>query len=141
MAHHKLSVRTRGAGLYEITDKVHVAFSDIDVADGILTLFVQHTSCSLLIQENADPTAKQDLQTFFAKFVPPADHPEHAWMTHRLEGDDDMPAHVKASVLPTFLSIPLVGGRMALGTWQGIYLFEHRRAPHVRNVVATIVTN
>jgi secondary thiamine-phosphate synthase enzyme len=109
---------------------------ETDVADGLLTLFVRHTSCSLLIQENADPDVQRDLQAFFGRLVPAADHPSMSYLVHTLEGPDDMPAHIKASVLPVSLSIPVSGGRMALGTWQGIYLFEHRDRPHQRQVAA-----
>ena len=103
---------------------------------GVLTLFVRHTSCSLLIQENADPDVKHDLNAFLQRLVPPADHPSMAYLTHTLEGPDDMPAHIKAALLPVSLSVPVRHGRMALGTWQGIYLFEHRDRPHRRQVVA-----
>ena len=102
----------------------------------MLTLFVQHTSCSLLIQENADPEVQTDLTNFFKRLVPPTTHPDMAYLTHTYEGPDDMPAHIKAALLPVSLQIPVVDGRMVLGTWQGIYLFEHRDAPKTRNVVA-----
>jgi secondary thiamine-phosphate synthase enzyme len=131
----RLTIETRGAGLYEFTDAatrfVHEAAVDV----GLLTLFVRHTSCSLLIQENADPDVRRDLAAFFTRLVPPADDPAMAYLTHRAEGPDDMPAHIKAAVLPVSLSIPVSGGRLALGTWQGIYLFEHRTSPHRREVV------
>jgi secondary thiamine-phosphate synthase enzyme len=97
---------------------------------------VQHTSCSLVIQENADPDVRRDLQEFFRRLAPHADDPAMAWVRHRTEGPDDMPAHIKAAVLPTSLSIPVMGGRLALGTWQGVYLFEHRDEPQTRGVVA-----
>ena len=124
--------RTAGPGLYEFT---------ADVArwvrgSGLLTLFAQHTSCSLLIQENADPEVMTDLQNFFARLVPPTSDPSMRYLTHTYEGPDDMPAHIKAAMLPVSLSIPVVDGQMALGSWQGIYLFEHRDRPHVRRVVA-----
>lgn len=102
---------------------------------GLLTVFVRHTSCSLLIQENADPDVKQDLDAFFRRLVPPADDPSMRYLVHRLEGRDDMPAHIKAALTATSLSILVTAGRLALGTWQGIYLFEHRDTPHRREIV------
>ena len=131
----RLTIETRGAGLYEFTDAVARFVREVGVDIGLLTLFVRHTSCSLLIQENADPDVRRDLAAFFARLVPPADDPAMAYLTHRAEGPDDMPAHIKAAVLPVSLSIPVSGGRLALGTWQGIYLFEHRTSPHRREVV------
>ena len=100
-----------------------------------MTLFVRHTSCSLAIQENADPEVQGDLTAFFDRLVPPSDHPAMAYLRHTYEGPDDMPAHIKAALLPVSLSIPVMAGRPLLGTWQGVYLFEHRRAPHDRQVV------
>ena len=131
----RLAIETRGAGLYEFTDAVARFVREARVDIGLLTLFVRHTSCSLLIQENADPDVQRNLSAFFARFVPPADDPAMAYLSHRAEGPDDMPAHIKAAVLPVSLSIPVSGGRLALGTWQGIYLFEHRTSPHRREVV------
>jgi secondary thiamine-phosphate synthase enzyme len=131
----RLTIETRGAGLYEFTDQVARFVREAGVDAGLLTLFVRHTSCSLLIQENADPDVRVDLAAFFARLVPPADDPAMAYLTHRAEGPDDMPAHIKAAVLPVSLSVPVTGGRLALGTWQGIYLFEHRTSPHRREVV------
>jgi len=131
----RLAIETRGAGLYEFTDAVARFVRQTGVDTGLLTLFLRHTSCSLLIQENADPDVQRDLSAFFARLVPPADDPAMAYLTHRAEGPDDMPAHIKAAVLPVSLSIPVSGGRLALGTWQGIYLFEHRTSPHRREVV------
>ncbi|PVA06877.1 secondary thiamine-phosphate synthase enzyme YjbQ [Thalassorhabdomicrobium marinisediminis] len=127
-------IQTSGAGLYEFTREVAEQVRDT----GVLTLFVRHTSCSLLIQENADPEVQTDLEAFFARLVPPADHPSMAYLQHIYEGPDDMPAHIKAALLPTSLQIPVVDGRLQLGTWQGIYLFEHRAAPHVRTVTGMI---
>ncbi len=124
-------IQTHGQGLYEFTPDV----ADWVEGTGLLTLFVRHTSCSLLIQENYDPEVKTDLRNFFARLVPPASHPSMNYLTHLYEGDDDMPAHIKASLLPVSLSIPVTNSRLALGRWQGIYLFEHRDAPHVREVV------
>ena len=101
-----------------------------------MTLFVQHTSASLLIQENADPEVRTDLTEFFHRLVPPTNDPSMSYLTHTYEGPDDMPAHIKAALLPVSLSIPVSNGRMALGTWQGIYLFEHRSASQTRRVAA-----
>jgi len=131
-----IGISTRGPGLWEFTEQVRAFVQQAAAGDGLLTLFVQHTSCSLLIQENADPDVRKDLQAFFRRLAPHADDPSMRWVTHRTEGSDDMPAHIKAAVLPTSLSIPVSGGKLALGTWQGIYLFEHRDAPQARRVVA-----
>ncbi len=130
------TLRTQGAGLYEFTDQVADWLAQSHGSDGLLTLFVRHTSCSLLIQENADPDVQRDLKAFFKRLVPPADHPAMSYLVHTLEGPDDMPAHIKAALLPVSLSIPVQAGRMVLGTWQGIYLFEHRTRPHQRQVAA-----
>ncbi|MAN45703.1 MAG: secondary thiamine-phosphate synthase [Hyphomonas sp.] len=129
-----ITLSTHGPGLYEFTREVE-AFTR-GQGSGLLTLFCQHTSCSLTIQENADPDVQRDLQAFFQRLAPPADDPSMSYLVHRTEGPDDMPAHIKAALTQTSLSIPVSGGRMALGTWQGIYLFEHRDAPHTRHVVA-----
>ena len=126
------SISTNGKGLYEFTRDVT---SWVD-GTGILTLFVRHTSCSLLIQENADPEVKTDLTNFFHRLAPPTTDPSMSYLTHTYEGPDDMPAHIKAAMLPVSLSIPVTDGQLALGTWQGIYVFEHRDAPHHRQVVA-----
>ena len=128
------TIETRGQGLYEITSEV----ADWVVGDGLLTLFVRHTSCSLLIQENHDPEVKDDLTEFFHRLVPPTTDPSMGYLTHTYEGPDDMPAHIKSALLPVSLSIPVLNGQMTLGTWQGIYLFEHRTRPHRRNVVAML---
>ncbi len=130
------TIQTRGAGLFELTGQVRTFVSSGGAGDGLLTLFVRHTSCSLLIQENADPDVRQDLQSFFRRLAPHADDPSMRWVTHRTEGPDDMPAHIKAAVLPTSLSIPVSGGDLMLGQWQGVYLFEHRDSPQTRRVVA-----
>lgn len=134
-----ITVATNGQGLYEITQEVAGFVRSAGAAEGLLTLFVRHTSCSLVIQENADPDVQHDLRTFFSRLVPPSDDPSMRWVTHTMEGPDDMPAHVKAALLPVSLTIPVSGGRMALGTWQGIYLFEHRRAPHRRQIVLHLI--
>lgn len=131
-----LHVRTSGPGLYEFTDEVVRFAGRCGVEQGLLTLFVQHTSCSLCIQENADPDVRRDLEAFFHRLVPPSDDPSMRWVTHTTEGADDMPAHIKAALTAVSLSIPVTGGRPALGTWQGIYLFEHRVGTHDRRVIA-----
>ncbi len=130
-----LVLQTRGPGLYEFTDKVVDFVGDAGIETGLLTLFVRHTSCSLLIQENADPDVQRDLLAFLRRLVPPADDPAMAYLVHRAEGPDDMPAHIKAALLPVSLSVPVIRGRIALGTWQGLYLVEHREAPHRREIV------
>ena len=126
------TISTNGPGLYEFSRDV------VDWAEGtgLLTLFIRHTSASLLIQENADPEVKSDLTAYFNRLVPPSDDPAMSYLTHTYEGPDDMPAHIKAAILPISLTIPVTDGRLALGMWQGIYLFEHRSAPHRRQVVA-----
>ena len=131
----EFTVKTGGQGLYEVTDQVHQALSG-QRSDGLVTLFLRHTSASLLIQENADPDVQRDLLAYFSRLVPPADDPSMSYLRHTLEGPDDMPAHIKAALLPVSLSIPVEDGRLRLGTWQGIYLFEHRDAPHIREVAA-----
>ena len=130
----QFEISTHGQGLYEFTHQVTGWVSGC--RDGVLTLFVRHTSCSLLIQENADPEVQTDLQAFFARLVPPTTDPSMAYLTHTYEGPDDMPAHIKAAMMPVSLSIPVAQWRPVLGTWQGIYLFEHRNAPHRRTVAA-----
>lgn len=132
----QFTIATQGQGLYEFTRDVTNWVGEQTIATGLLTLFVRHTSCSLLIQENADPEVQVDLRNFFARLVPTTTDPRMAYLTHTYEGPDDMPAHIKAAMMPVSLSIPIVGGAPALGTWQGIYLFEHRDAPHQRQVVA-----
>ncbi|MEO1399536.1 MAG: secondary thiamine-phosphate synthase enzyme YjbQ [Pseudomonadota bacterium] len=131
-------VYTTGPGFYEITGHVQNWIANISAGSARVTLFVQHTSCSLLIQENADPDVQTDLLAWLERLAPPADHPSMSYLRHVTEGPDDMPAHIKASVLPTSLTIPVLGGRMALGTWQGIYVVEHRTQSHHRRVVATL---
>lgn len=126
---------TTGSGLYEFTGAVGAFVQSEKVETGLLTLFCQHTSCSLVIQENADPDVQTDLNAFFQRLVPDTNDPSMAYLKHRAEGPDDMPAHIKAALTQTMLSIPISHGRMVLGTWQGIYLFEHRTSPHTRRVV------
>lgn len=133
-----LAIRTRGQGLYEFTNDVVQFVRESGIEQGLLTLFVQHTSCSLCIQENADPDVQRDLQEFFRRLVPPSDAPSMRWVAHTTEGPDDMPAHIKAALTSVSLSIPVMAGRPALGQWQGIYLFEHRDAAHTRSVVANL---
>ena len=128
---HRLAVPTQGKGLYEITRPIAQWVAAREVSTGLLTVFVQHTSASLTIQENADPDVVHDLAAFFNRLVPE----DTRLYRHTVEGPDDMPAHIRAALTPTQLSIPVEEGRMALGTWQGIYLFEHRAAPHRRVVV------
>lgn len=126
-----VTVETSGPGLYEITGPVTAEAK----GEGVLTVFVRHTSCSLLIQENADPDVQRDLLAWLGRFVPPADDSSMRYLRHTTEGPDDMPAHIKAAVLPVSLQIPVHQGRCMLGTWQGVYLFEHRTRPHRREVV------
>ena len=128
------TIQTNGQGLYEFTDQV----TSWARGCGVLTLFIQHTSASILVQENADPEVRTDLTNYFGRLVQPANDPTMHYLTHRYEGDDDMPAHIKAAMLPVSIQIPVIEGRLALGTWQGIYLFEHRDAPHHRRVIATL---
>jgi secondary thiamine-phosphate synthase enzyme len=130
-----LAFETRGRGLVEITRPVAGWLAESGLATGLLTLFVRHTSASLVIQENADPDVRADLDRFFARLVPDGD----ALFRHRDEGPDDMPAHVRAALTAVQLSIPLVEGRLVLGTWQGIYLWEHRLGAHRREVALHLV--
>lgn len=132
---HIVTLATDGQGLYEFTGRASSFVSGSGLGARLLTVFVRHTSCSLLIQENADPDVRRDLDAFFTRLVPPSDDPALRWVTHRSEGPDDMPAHIKAALLAVSLSVPVADGRLMLGTWQGIYLFEHRDRPHRREVV------
>ena len=136
---HGFKIQTQGPGLYEFTKDVVSWLAGQTLDGGLLTLFVRHTSCSLLIQENADPEVQTDLQNFLLRLVPPTTDPTMSYLTHTYEGPDDMPAHIKAALLPVSLSIPVQSGRLVLGTWQGIYLFEHRNAPHTRQVAAHLL--
>jgi len=131
-----LIVRTTGPGLYEFTRDASEFVRQNGTQQGLLTLFVQHTSCSLCVQENADPDVRRDLDEFFRRLVPPGDDPSMKWLRHTTEGPDDMPAHIRAALNAVSLSIPVVDARLALGTWQGIYLFEHRDRAHERHIVA-----
>ncbi len=129
-----LDVGTQGSGLYEITFRLEGWLHEIRAKEGLLTLLVRHTSASLLIQENADSQVQSDLLAFFERLVPPATDPSMRYLRHIQEGPDDMPAHIKSALLPVSLSIPVSDGRMMLGTWQGVYLFEHRAHPHHRQI-------
>ena len=139
MPQRRVMIDTRGPGLVEVTRDVAAFVEEATRAsaldEALLTVFVRHTSCSLLIQENADPDVQTDLQAFFKRLVPPSSDPAMRWVIHTTEGPDDMPAHIKAALTQTSLSIPVAGGRMLLGAWQGIYLFEHRDRPHRREIV------
>ena len=132
----QFSVETGGQGLYEITAKVQAVLEDSGVDEGLCTIFVRHTSASLLIQENADPSAKHDLERWIARLAPEGD----PFYTHDTEGPDDMPAHIRAALTATSLSIPVADRALALGTWQGIYLWEHRRRGSARELVLHIGT-
>jgi len=133
--HDQLEIRTNGKGLYEITREVQSKIDRCGVRNGTATVFVQHTSCSVIIMENADPTARRDLEEFFDRLVPEdADYFEHS-----SEGSDDMPSHIRMVLTRTSETVPIVDRQMQLGTWQGIFLFEHRRAPHRRKVWITII--
>ena len=132
---HRLTLRTRGRGLHEITPAVARWCAESGLRTGLLTAFVRHTSASLLVQENADPDVRADLERWFARLVPDGD----PLFRHTTEGPDDMPAHVRAALTAVQLAVPLVDGRLALGTWQGLYLYEHRRAAHERSVVLHLV--
>jgi len=133
--HEQLEVRSHGKGLYEITDDVQSKIDKNPVGNGTVTVFVQHTSCSIVIMENADPTARRDLEEFFDRLVPE----DTDYFTHDAEGSDDMPSHIRMVLTRTSETVPIVDGRMQLGTWQGIFLFEHRRSPHRRKVVITMM--
>src|SRR5579883_397528 len=126
----ELSIQTNGKGLYPITREVVAWVQSCGLMNGLLTLFIQHTSASLLVQENADPDVQVDLKTFFNRLVPE----DRNLYVHTIEGPDDMPAHIRAALTQTHLGVPLLAGRLALGTWQGLYVFEHRASPHKRSI-------
>lgn len=130
-----LTISTSGAGLYEFTRQVGRFVDQAGIGTGLLTLYCRHTSCSLLIQENADADVKTDLDGFFRRLVPEG----MDWIVHTTEGADDMPAHIKAALTQTSISIPVARGAPVLGTWQGVYLFEHRTRPHRRDIVLHII--
>ncbi|MEE8393577.1 MAG: secondary thiamine-phosphate synthase enzyme YjbQ [Rhodospirillales bacterium] len=134
-AQDSITVETRGQGLYEVTEEIAAWVSRQGIATGVLTVFCRHTSASLTIQENADPNVQRDLESFFKKLAPE----DPALYRHTSEGPDDMPAHIKGALTGVSLSIPVSGGRLGLGTWQGIYLFEHRRRAHSRKLVLHLV--
>ena len=134
-AFHEFSLPTRGRGLYEFTGDVVAWLAQGKFQNGLVTLHLRHTSASLLIQENADPDVRRDLDTFFARLVPDGD----PLFRHTVEGDDDMPAHIRTALTTVNLSLPCHNGRLALGTWQGIYLWEHRRVRHTRKVAAHFI--
>ena len=133
-AHHRLTVATNGPGLVDVTDKVSRWVKAQAIRTGLLTIWCRHTSASLLVQENADPDVRADLEAFFRRLVP-----EHAGYRHEDEGPDDMPAHIKSALTQTQLTIPVDAGKPVLGTWQAIYLFEHRAAPHSRELVLHLI--
>lgn len=133
--HTTLEVRTRGKGTYEITSEVSRAVRDSGIVNGAVTVFVRHTSASLVIMENADRSARDDLEEWFERAVPEGE----SWFTHVLEGSDDMPSHIRMALTRTGETIPVMDGSMVLGTWQGIFLFEHRRAPHRREMVIAVM--
>ncbi len=132
--HEKFEVRTNGKGTHEITDEVQEKIGKSGVRNGVVTIFVQHTSCSVTMMENAAPAARRDVERFFEKLVP-----EDADYEHDDEGPDDMPSHIRTVLTRTSETVPIIDGKMQLGTWQGIFLFEHRRAPHRRKVSVTII--
>jgi len=133
--HHQFDIATQGQGLYDFTSQVSHWLHRTDIRDGLLTLFVRHTSASLVVQENADPEVQGDLSRFLARLAPEND----PIYRHNLEGPDDMPAHVRSALTLTQLSVPVRDGAMVLGTWQALYLFEHRRAPHQRQIAAHLL--
>jgi secondary thiamine-phosphate synthase enzyme len=133
-AQHTITIRTRGKGLTEFTSEVRQWIAKQGISSGLLTIYCRHTSASLLIQENADPDVQKDLKNFFEDLAP-----ESRNYIHDTEGPDDMPAHIRTALTQTSLSIPIVSGELALGTWQGIFLFEHRSAPHRREIVLLLI--
>jgi len=133
-AHHTIAVPTRGPGLYEVTEALQAFVRGSGIRDGLVTCFVRHTSASLVIQENADPDVQKDLRDFFAYLAKSGPR-----FRHTAEGPDDMPSHIRSALTQTSISIPLHKGKLALGTWQGIYVFEHRDAPHRREVVVQVI--
>lgn len=132
--HEKFEVRTNGKGTYEITDEVRAKIDKSGVRNGIVTIFVQHTSCSLTMMENAAPAARRDVERFFEQLVP-----EGADYEHDDEGADDMPSHIRMVLTRTSESVPIVGGKLQLGTWEGIFLFEHRRETHRRRILVSVI--
>ncbi len=133
--HQEFEIRTNGKGLYEITDELQSNIGTLGMRSGIVTVFVRHTSCSIVIMENADPTARRDLEEFFDRLVPE----DADYFSHNSEGSDDMPSHIRMVLTRTSETVPIVDGKMRLGTWQGIFLFEHRRGTHRRKVSITMI--
>jgi secondary thiamine-phosphate synthase enzyme len=133
--HQELPIQTTGRKTYEITQKIRAVLQASSVKNGLCNVFIAHTSCSVFINENADPSVQYDLNNYLNRLVPEND-PHY---THIFEGDDDMPAHIKAALLPSSITIPIQDGRLLLGTWQGIFLWEHRTIPHRRKVHVTIM--
>ena len=130
----QFSISTRGKGTYEITEKISAIVDESAINEGAVTIFVQHTSCSLIVMENADSSARTDLHAFFEKLVP-EDTP---YFVHTYEGGDDMPSHIRMCLTDVDKNVPIIDGRMTLGTWQGLFLFEHRRAPHTRKISISV---
>jgi secondary thiamine-phosphate synthase enzyme len=130
----QLTIRTSGRGFTDVTSKVRAFLAAHSCESGLMTIFCRHTSASLLIQENADPSVRSDMEAYFERIAP-----ESPVYEHDTEGPDDMPAHLRTALTQTHLAVPVVGGQLALGTWQGIYLFEHRRAPHTRELVLHLI--
>ncbi|MGN6108474.1 MAG: secondary thiamine-phosphate synthase enzyme YjbQ [Kofleriaceae bacterium] len=136
MVHHReLSIATHGRGTYDVTREVERAVGESRVREGLATVWIHHTSASLIVCENADPDVRRDLEAFFARLVPDGD----PLFRHTAEGDDDMPAHVRAVLTQTSIGVPITGGRMVLGTWQGLYLWEHRTSAHRRRLTVTVI--
>lgn len=134
-SHHHLNISTQGKGTYEITREIQAVVTKSGFSEGLANIFVQHTSCSLCLMENADPSARQDLHAYFDRLVPENER----YFVHTAEGPDDMPSHIRAVLTRSSETIPVANGRLLLGTWQGVFLFEHRRAPHARRVVITLL--
>lgn len=132
---NSFSLNTRGKGTYEISDEISEIVGSSGVKNGVATVFVCHTSCSLVVMENADPSARTDLHAFFDHLVPE----ETPYFVHTYEGPDDMPSHIRMCLTDVDKNIPVISGRLALGTWQGLFLFEHRRAPHTRNIAVSVM--
>lgn len=135
VSHHQLNIPTQGKGTYEITREIQAVVTKSGFSEGIVNIFVQHTSCSLCLMENADPSARQDLHAYFDRLVPENER----YFVHTAEGPDDMPSHIRGVLTRSSETIPVAQGQLLLGTWQGVFLFEHRRAPHARKVVITLL--
>jgi len=135
ICHDQFEIRTQGKGTYEITGEIQEKIDKNGVRSGTVTIFIQHTSCSLIVMENADPTARKDLEEFFERLVPE----DSDYFMHTAEGGDDSTSHIRMVLTRTSETVPIIDGKMQLGTWQGIFLFEHRRAPHRRKVCVTTI--